>query len=354
MTDMPEFRRILVRTPNWVGDAVMALPFLASLRLNAPQSEIHVLTRANLQEFFSVVPTVDGVLSLAQTHGFPAVWRGAKMLRPMQFDLGFCLPPSFGSALMMRLSGIPKRVGHASDRRRWLLTDSLPYLPNGKRPHRAESYLSLLELIWKSPQLDRKLAYNPGPTEVASVKLIWQQHGIPLNASVLAVAAGAAQPNKLWPAERFAEICGRWLAGNERVVVLVGGSNDREACAAVAYRTDSPRLYNLCAAGSLPLVAAIMRRAEVFVGNDSGLSHLAAASGVPLVVISGPGDPTEVAPFVQNAITVKKPLFCSPCYRNTCYRTDHPLECQDLVTVDEVWDAVMRISGGAQRRPLTS
>lgn len=351
---MSEFRRILVRTPNWVGDAVMALPFLASLRLNAPQSEIRVLTRAYLQDFFSEVGTIDGVIALDETHGLPAIWRGARMLRPRKFDLGFCLPPSFGSALMMRMAGIPKRVGHASDRRRWLLTDALPYLPNGKRPHRAESYLSLLELVWKNPTVDRKLVYDSGSTAISTADAIWQQHSIPSGASVLAIAPGAAQPNKLWPAERFAEVCRRWLAGNNQVVVLVGGPNDREACAAVAEGIDSPRLYNLCAAGSLPLVAAIMSRSGLFVGNDSGLSHLAAASGAPLVVISGPGDPSEVAPFVQNAITVKKSLFCSPCYRNTCYRTDHPLECQDLVTVDAVWDAVMTVSGGTKKRPLTS
>ena len=343
---MTDFRKILVRTPNWVGDAVMALPFLGSLRLNAPHSEIHVLTRTSLREFFSQIRAIDGVIALDETHGFSAIWRGARMLRPQKFDLSFCLPPSFGSALMMSLAGIPKRIGHASDRRRWLLTDTSPYLPNGKRPHRAESYLALLDLAWTNPKIDRKLAYNPGPDAISTAEAIWKERSIPTDASVLAAAPGAAQPNKLWPPERFADICRRWLAGNNRVVLLVGGPNDRDACAAIAARLDSPRRLNICGAGCFTRVAAIMSRSDVFVGNDSGLSHLAAASGVPLVVVSGPGDPSEVAPFVQNAITVKKSVFCSPCYRNTCYRTDHPLECQDLVTVDDVWDAVMTISGG--------
>ena len=115
---------------------------------------------------------------------------------------------------------------------------------------------------------------------------------------------------------------------------------DRTACDATYAGIPSERVVNFCGIGALSLVAALIRRAEVLVGNDSGLSHLAASVGVRVVVISGPGDPAEVAPFSPNAVTVKKSLYCSPCYRNTCYRTDHPLECLDLVDVDQVWDSI--------------
>jgi len=340
---MTDYRRIVVRTPNWVGDAVMALPFLASLRLNAPDSEICVLTRPILQDFFSQVRECDGVLSLNESHGrhgLAAVWRNARSLRRQKFDLGFCLPPSFGAALMMRLAGVRRRVGHAVDARGWLLTDSLPHLPNGKRPHRADGYLSLLGAVWRNPKTDKALRYEPGNTAREGARALCEQHGIPDTAMILAVAPGAAQLNKLWPAERFAEVCRRWLDHENAVITIVGGAGDRDTCGAVAEGIRGRRAYNLCGAGSLPLTAAIIRRADLFVGNDSGLSHLAAAVGVPVVVISGPGDPSEVAPYVEGAITVKRPLFCSPCYRNTCYRKDHPLECQHLVTADDVWDAV--------------
>jgi ADP-heptose:LPS heptosyltransferase len=81
----------------------------------------------------------------------------------------------------------------------------------------------------------------------------------------------------------------------------------------------------------------MLSRATIFAGNDSGLAHLAAAVGLPVVVVSGPGDPTEVAPFTRDAITVKRPLFCSPCYKNECWRTDRPLECLTTIEPDEVW-----------------
>jgi heptosyltransferase-2 len=241
---------------------------------------------------------------------------------------------------MVRLAGIPRRVGHASDHRGWLLTDTMPYLPNGRRPHRAESFLSLLGLVWPNPQFERSLRYNPGADAILAADALLATRHIPADKRIMGIAPGAAQPNKRWRAERYAEVCRRWLKMDNTVVVIVGGERDTPACDAVASSERRDRLYNLCGGGSLPLVAAIIGHCRIFVGNDSGLSHLAAAVGIPVVVVSGPGDPSEVAPFAKHALTVKKPLFCSPCYRNTCYRKDHPLECQDLVTVDDVWEAV--------------
>src|SRR6185436_4973941 len=97
--------------------------------------------------------------------------------------------------------------------------------------------------------------------------------------------------------------CRLWLAHESRVVLLVGGGGDSEAVDQVEQRVQSPRLFNLAGFGSLPDVAAIISHAKLFIGNDSGLSHLAAAVGTPVVAISGPGDPTEVAPFARQAIT---------------------------------------------------
>lgn len=320
----------------------MALPFVRSLRLNAPDAEITLLTRPGLVELYAQAQDADRVLALDETagrRGLRSVWRNARRLRPQHFDIGFCLPPSFGSALMFRMAGIKRRVGHAADRRGWLLTDSLPYLPNGKRPHRADGYLELLSCVWGHAQTDRRLRYDPGESARADAdRLLGNFPG----RSVLAVAPGAAQPNKLWPASRFAEVCRRWLETAEASVILTGGSSDRSVADVVMRGIDSSRVLNLCGAGSLALTGAIIERTHLFLGNDSGLSHLAAAVGVPVVVISGPGDPGEVSPLTENAITVKKPLFCSPCYSNTCFRSDHPLECQDLVGVDDVWQAIVK------------
>lgn len=344
---MPEFRRIIVRTPNWVGDAVMALPFLTSLRLNATDSEISVLTRPFLAEFYSQVSSCDRVIPLDVSRGgrgLRSVWRNARALQGYDFNLAFCLPPSFGSALMMRLAGVRRRVGHDADHRGWLLTDKIPYLPDGQRPHRALGYLSLLNLVFPDARIDKTLKYDCGARARATVDAMFREKGISESEIIIALAPGAAQPNKLWPSDRFAAVGRRWLEQSPGRVVIVGGEADRSVAEVVSSAIGSDHIVNFCGAGSLPVAGEIICRARVFVGNDSGLSHLAAAVGTPVVVISGPGDPSEVAPFAQDVVTVKKPLFCSPCYSNTCYRKDHPLECQDLVSVDDVWDAVHTVA----------
>jgi heptosyltransferase-2 len=338
-------RRIIVRTPNWVGDAVMSLPFLNSLRLNSPDAEISLLTRPGLADFFKPVIAADRVIALEETagrHGLRMVWKNAKSLRQERYELGFCLPPSFGSALMFKLAGVTRTVGHAADRRSWLLSGSLPYLPKGRRPHRAEGYLQLLGLVWDNPKIDKSLRYDPGEDARSLAKSLLREKGISDTSKMLVVAPGAAQPNKMWAPDRFSEVCDRWLRLQGAVVAVVGGTGDRDVAGRIR-SADSARLFNLCGVGSLPLVAAIIEYARIFVGNDSGLSHLAAATGAPVVVISGPGDPSEVSPFTDRAITVKKSLYCSPCYSNTCFRKDHPLECQELVSVDDVWGAVNRL-----------
>lgn len=267
--------------------------------------------------------------------------RNAAVLRREKLDLGFCLPPSFGSALMLRLARIPRRVGHASDSRRLLLTHSIPYGKNGSRPHRTKGYLALLDLIWPNAERVRELRHRPGKEAQDAVNVLWERAGLGRASPILAIGPGAAQPNKLWPSVRFADIGRRWIDSFGGVVVTVGAGSEREACDEVARGAGESNAFNFAGAGDLEATAEIIRRTDLFVGNDSGLSHLAAAVGTPTVVISGPGDPGEVAPYSPLAVTVKKPLFCSPCYRNVCWRRDKPLECQDLVCVDDVWQAAI-------------
>ncbi|MBI5867994.1 MAG: lipopolysaccharide heptosyltransferase II [candidate division Zixibacteria bacterium] len=346
---MPD--RCVVRAPNWVGDAVMALPFFTSLRRNAgPASHIACLCRPPLASLYRQVPEINEVIELDESlgaHGWSAIRQNARLLRNQHFDAAFCLPTSFGSALMFWLARIPARYGHAADARRFLLTRSLPYGPNGHRPHRAEGYLSLLSLRWTNAVLSRQLRFAPGAEASRQVDALMEgtrEHGsIPL----LAIGPGAAQPNKMWMLPNFAAIASRWIDELHGQVVLVGAGADSRLCDELAVSCSPREVRNLAGAGDLAIAAEIIRRAQVFLGNDSGLAHLAAAVGTRCVVISGPGDPAEVAPFSPVAVTIRHPVFCSPCYKNSCWREDHPLECLTHISVDDVWRHVVSSAGSS-------
>lgn len=344
MTHTPT--NIIVRTPNWVGDAVMSFPFLASLRATFPSARITCLARPRLTSLFADLSHVDDVIAWDESsgrHGLASVRANAKNLRPRNFDTAISLPASFGSALMFWLAGIPVRVGHAAEGRRLLLTASVPFGRNGRRPHRTEGYLQLLSLLTPNPVLHRQLAYAPGQEARERAHSLWTQIPSPPATPVLALAPQAAQPNKMWLPERFAGIARRWIDATGGSVILTGGPEDREPCAALLADIQRPSAVNFAGSGDLPTTAALIARCDFLCGNDSGLVHLAAAVGIPVVVISGPGDPAEVAPFTPNAITVKHPLFCSPCYKNTCWRKDIPIECLTSIGIDEVWQHILTL-----------
>lgn len=338
-----ENQRIIVRAPNWVGDAVMATPFFVSLRATFPQSSITCLCRSLVADFFRYQTAVDQVLELDESEGYSgwrAIRRNALLLRGGEFDLAVSLPNSLSSALIFFLARIPQRVGYRADWRRPLLTRSLEFPPKGQRPHRVEYYLELLKTITTTPVLHRQLVLVVPNFVSASVDSKLKDQGVASYSSFIALAPGAAQPNKMWMSERFAELIDR-LTNTERAVVLVGGPQEKGLAVRLCEMVKTKAVFNMVGSGSLLFTAEIIKQAAVFVGNDSGLAHVAAAVGTPSVVLSGPGDQTEVAPYSEQAITIAKELFCKPCYKNYCRREDKPLECLTLISVDEVYSAVL-------------
>jgi ADP-heptose:LPS heptosyltransferase len=220
-----------------------------------------------------------------------------------------------------------------------LLTGSLPFPEKGKRPHRVECYLELLRLAVTAPIFDKTLSLTIPAEITVGVTGVMAERGADQSLPYVAMAPGAAQPNKMWIPERFAELARRLLDDNTPVV-LVGGPAERELAVRVVELSGRDDIVNLVGTGSLLHTAEIIRRAAVFVGNDSGLAHVAAAVDTRSVILSGPGDQTEVAPYSDKAVTIAKEVFCKPCYKNYCWRQDKPLECLELIAVDEVFTEV--------------
>jgi len=334
---------IFVRAPNWVGDAIMALPFFEALRATVPGAFVTCLSRASTVSVYRDIAAIDHVMQWDDTYGysgFRAIAHNARRLRKGMFRTGFSLPNSHGAAWLMWHAWIPERIGYSTDARRMWLTRSLPHEANGKRPHRVDAYLKLLSLKFPEREFTPRLHYTPGPKAVAAADELLHRYDRLGATPVLTMAPAAAQPNKMWMQGRFAEIAARWIRETDGYVFLLGGNDDRQLCDQVLLLAKSGRVQNFAGECKLATSGEIIRRSNVFVGNDSGLGHLATAVGCRAIVLSGPGDPTEVAPYGSRATTIKHPLFCSPCYKNTCWRTDKPIECLTEITVDEVWEHV--------------
>ncbi len=333
-------RRVLIRSANWVGDAVMSLPAVSAVCRGVPRAEVTILAKPWVGDLFSAFPGVHRVIpyfSPGVHGGIRGRWRLAQELKKGRFDLALHLPNSFDSAFLSFMAGIPRRAGYRTDGRGILLTHRVPVDGKVKRGHQVEYYLHLI----------RSLGLQAGPGIPA---LRVSQDWIPEAEAVLKSAAIGEGPfvglspgsqygsAKEWFPERFGEL-GRRILGELGGRLLILGSAGDRAIAASILGVVGPKAADLTGKTTLSQAMAIIARCRVFVTNDSGLMHVAAALGVPLVAIFGSTDPTRTGPQGATSRVIYKGLSCAPCLKTRCPRKR---ECMEAVTVEEVFEEVKR------------
>jgi heptosyltransferase-2 len=301
-------KRILVRAPNWLGDAIMSTPFLNRLASQNAGAQIDVLAKAGLAPLFRGAPGVTEVLRLDSQD---SPWTTARKLRARNYDTAYILPPSFSSAFSCWLAGIPRRIGTIGDFRRPLLTDPRPL---DTRFHYIRRYLGLLGE--PGPLTHTEDLYVPRATE--KEKKEFQALGITLGTGkIFAVAPGSRAPARRWFPERFAEVI-NGLGPEWSTILLLGAPEDRPFAEEIA-KLCPRKVINLCGQTAIPLVAELLTCATVLLTNESGLMHVGWAVGVPLVVLAGPSNPRLTSPFgPQVRVIQTDQVPCVPCVRNEC------------------------------------
>lgn len=332
--------KILVRATNWVGDAVMSIPALAALRQRFPQAEIVLLARPTVAGLYRGQGLADRVLLFDHTgrhRGLRGVERLARELHEEHFPIAVLLQNAFQAAWLAWRAGIPERIGYARDLRSWLLTKAVPVPRPGEiPPHERFYYLELLRragLIGDLPQTDEiRLRVAPEAVERAREKL--RAAGAHDDSRVrVALAPGAAYGSaKCWPVERYAQLADRLIAEFAADVILFGAPAERAVAEriAAAMRRQAIMLAGQTQTDELP---ALLAACQLFIGNDSGAMHVAAAAGLPVVAIFGPTDPEGTAPVTPRRTLVREPVACSPCFLRHC-PIDH--RCMTRITVEAV------------------
>lgn len=324
--------RLLVRTPNWVGDAVMSLPVLSGLRSLFPQAEITVLAARRVSPLFLGLPGV------AQVITYPAdreKWRVLWGLRG-RFHLAVTLANSLESALGLWLLRAPVRLGYAADVRGPLLNPAV----SGRRRlaglHTVFYYLGLLKTLDEVEAFTPPALYLREEETAAAAKLLASTGSGSGSGPWVGLSPGAAYgPAKRWPPERFAAL-GRELAREFGArLVLLGGPGEAPVANLVKTQLGLPVL-DLAGKTDLRQALAVLSHLNLLVTNDSGLMHAAAALGVPLVALFGSTDPAATGPFTPRATVLRQPLPCSPCWRRTCALG---YACLTAIGVEEVLSA---------------
>jgi heptosyltransferase II len=335
-------RRLVVLAPNWLGDAVMALPLLNDIRRAWPESHLAVAARKGVAPLYEMVSGVAEILRF-EGNGGSAVrhWRrDARLLQQGGFDAALLLPNSFLAAWLTARAGIPERWGYARDLRGRLLTRPIP------RPrdslHQAEYYQRLATALGLS--ISEGFAHiDIADRAHAQARELLSQAGLAQAQRYIVCAPGAAYGRaKQWLPERFAELAG--LLGRDGVAtVLVGTQADRAACASIARRAGGDAaIVDLSGKTDLATVAAVMSGADATIANDSGAMHLAGAAGSRVVAIFGPTDHRKTAPLRVNAtapppVIVATRVWCRPCMLREC-PIDH--RCMRRITARAVFDSL--------------
>ncbi|MDW8353867.1 MAG: lipopolysaccharide heptosyltransferase II [Bryobacterales bacterium] len=336
-----------MRTPNWLGDAVMSLPALRILRAQLPRAHLTVHARRWVAGLYARETCVDDVLIYAARPAaadWAGRWRAARELAARGFDAALLLPNSFDAALVAWLARIPRRIGYARDLRGPLLTDPIPPPRRGEiPPHQRHYYLELVRRAgWTSARAsDGPILLDGVQRARAAGRERWSS--LKVATDVVGVSPGAAFGGaKRWPAERFGEAAAQ-LARELGGAVAVFGSAQERALAEVVERTAAARgapVLNLAGQTSLEEFIELTAACRLFLTNDSGAMHVAAALDVPTVAIFGSTDPEVTGPAGPRACLVRTPVECSPCLLREC-PIDH--RCMLGVSVQEVVHAARRL-----------
>lgn len=325
--------RVLVHLPNPVGDAVMATPALRALRQGMPGAEIHLVARRRLRGLLEGTPWADALWE------YGGGWReglGLGLhLRPLGYDVAVLLPNSLSTALLAWAAGAARRVGYARNGRRALLTDALPFPPR-PRPM-VEFYLELTRRLG-CPDGDRRLELPLPPEVQRRADRLLDRCG--LRGELVGIVPGASfGSSKCWTPEGFAAVADALRARGLRAVVLPGPGELALA------REISRRSRQGVAVLDLPLdlLKGVMRRLRLLITTDAGPRHIAAALGVPTVVLMGPTDPRYTAYPHQRTRVLRVDLPCSPCHLRRC-PLDH--RCMEAIRPEEVLAAAEQLLAG--------
>jgi heptosyltransferase-2 len=331
--------KILIRATNWVGDAIMALPALRVVRARFPEAHISIVARPYVADIYRDQQICDQLIDydLQGVHaGFSGRERLAADFRALKFDVALLLQNAFDAAWLAWRAGIPERIGYARDGRSLLLTNAVPVpRPGEVPPHEKFYYLELLRRAgWGDSQSDvTSIAMTVSEEKRALAADFLLKSGARPQSLRIAIGAGASYGSaKCWPPARFAEVANRLQAENDADIILFGTAT--EAAVSNAIAAELRRVpVDLTGKTAIADLHALLSQCHLFIGNDSGAMHVAAAVGLPVVAVFGPTDPLGTAPVTPRCTVVQEKPYCSPCFLRSC-PTDH--RCMTRVIPDMV------------------
>lgn len=321
--------RMIVRSPNPLGDACMAIPAIRALKNGRPDMELTIHCRENLVPFWKQVPEADHVLATPKK---AKPWQVAREIRKRSqfFEAAILFPNSARSAIEYFLAGIPHIVGNRGHFRSYLL-HQIPRPQKkftGPPPHHAYTYLEMIRQMGADTNDESLFAFEPVKIDESSDQKI-----------NLGICPGAEYGvAKRWPIDRFAEVASKAHDACQCECTVLGSPAEKEIGDEFVELYKGKNCRNLIGKTSIEGLINELRRCDLVLTNDTGTMHLAAFLGIPTVSIFGSTEPALTSPLGTGHRILRQHVDCSPCFLREC-----PLDfrCMTEVTVDQTSQAVM-------------
>lgn len=338
-------RRILVVGPSWVGDMMMAQSLFMWLKQQWPQCMVDVVAPVWSLPLLQRMPEVHQGIALAVGHGeldLSARWRLGRMLAQQGYDQAIVLPGSFKSALLPLFAGIRQRTGFRGEMRYGLLND-MRTLDRQTLPLTVQRFVCL-GLPVDGDALPQPLPQPHLTADIVNQERLYATLQLSEERPAIAFMPGAEYgPAKQWPLASFAALAQQLEAAGYQVWIL-GSAKDSVAAQEIQARSGGSRVYDVCGKTALSDAVDLLALCEASVTNDSGLMHVAAALGKPLVAIFGSSTPDHTPPLTTEAQICYLHLECSPCFERVC-----PLghtRCLTEITPQQVWQRLQQLLPG--------
>jgi heptosyltransferase-1 len=375
-----EFSRILLIKPSALGDVVHTLPVLVKLRARYPRAQIDWLITPENAEVVRYHPALSNVVLFARRdfskrgrrwRAFVSFFDLLKQIRSAKYELIIDMHGQVRSAFFALISGARVRIGFDRPVKRGLTVSAEHDLKNipshGWRGAREGSWIAYTHRIpistldvhaidrylWVAPLLGLDdnppdLTIHLSPQATNKVNRLLEEHGVPASKPLVVLVPGTIWETKHWTIEGFAGVARQFLQDGF-AVALAGTTRDQQRCRQIA--AAAPGTCDLSGKTTPADLAALIRRAEVAVTNDSGSMHVAASLGKPMVSVFGPTNPVHIGPYERPESVVRVDLPCSPCNYRRLSQCPFDHACMKQVTSAMVVERVRKILSTAKSQP---
>ncbi|PIQ99489.1 MAG: lipopolysaccharide heptosyltransferase II [Nitrospinae bacterium CG11_big_fil_rev_8_21_14_0_20_45_15] len=348
--DTQNIKSILLWMPNWIGDAVLALPSVSALRERYPSARITAAVREPADELLRGINLFDTIIRIPnpRKEGMLRQIRFTRKLKKYQYDISAVFPNSFRSAFLLSQTGAPIRIGYDIGIRYLFLTHPIQTNATDTRAqNRIDYFFNVLAPFGLDKPRSEGISVETLPEDPPTDEVL-KSIGIEPDEFFIMVHPGASKQERSWRHERFAILSQKLIKQYDFKIVLLGSKKEMPMLEKIKKFAPAGKIQILPEL-NLRGVAKALKKTGLFIGNDSGMMHLSALMNTPVLGIFGPGSAKttgpHIAPEKKEIVSLNFP--CSPCRQNffkECKPSaEHKPYCLDDITVKDVSDAADRI-----------